>query len=74
METKERKKKNTIPIRENSGKCVVCLETKFGGKKYDTQFISTEKKKKPFIHAMHTLAVDVMFTDMTAKKSIKRHG
>ena len=48
---------------------------KFGGKTYNTLFsTSTGEKKKYFMHDMHKLAVDVTFTQMTAKKGIKKHG
>ena len=48
---------------------------KFGGKTYNTQFnTSTVEKKKYFMHDMHKLAVDVTFTQMTAKKGLKKHG
>ena len=48
---------------------------KFVGGKYDTQFTtSTREKKKYFMHDMHQLAVDATFTEMTAKKGIKKHG
>ena len=48
---------------------------KFGGKTYDNQFTtSTEENKKDFMHDMHKLAVDMTFTQTTAKKSIKKHG
>ena len=46
---------------------------KFVGKKYDTQFTSTKKKKKYFMHEMHKLAMDMTFTHMTSKKDIKNH-
>ena len=45
METKERKNTNTRPRTYNTGKCVDCLEIKFGGKKSDTQFTRIGKKK-----------------------------
>ena len=45
METKERENMNTIPRRVNSGKDVDHLKMKFGGKKYDTHFTSTGKRK-----------------------------
>ena len=47
---------------------------KFGGKKYDTQFTRTGKKKNYFIHDMHKLAVNVIFTQITDKKGGKNHG
>ena len=48
---------------------------KFGGKTYDTQFAtSTGERKKCFMYNIHKLAVDVTFTQMTAKKGIKTHG
>ena len=50
------------------------LKMKFGGKNYDTQFTSTGKKRKDFMHAMHKLTVDVAFTQMTSRKGIKEHG
>ena len=46
METKEHEKTNKIPIRENRGKGGKAIKMKFGENKYDTQFTSTEKKKK----------------------------
>ena len=45
METKERENNNTMLIWENEVKYVERLEIKFVGKKYDTQFTSTGKKK-----------------------------
>ena len=62
METKERKNTNTRPIRLNAGKGVECLEMKFRGNKYYTQFTSTGRKIKYFIHDMKKPAVDVTFT------------
>ena len=47
---------------------------KFGGKKYDTQFTTSTGEKKGFMHAMNKIAVDVTFTQMKAKKGIKKHG
>ena len=73
METKEHENTNTRPRRANAGKCVDRTGMNFGGLKYDTQFASTGKKKKQFMHNMHKLAVNVTFTHMTAKKGIKRH-
>ena len=32
------------------------------------------EKRSIFMHYMHKLAVDMTFTQMTAKKSIKKHG
>ena len=46
MEAKERGKKNTRPIKANTGKGVERLEIKFGGKKYDTQFVTINREKK----------------------------
>ena len=46
MDTKDRKNTNTIPRRVNAGRGVERLNIKFGGKKYDTQFTSTGKKRK----------------------------
>ena len=46
----------------------------YGGKKYDTQFTSTGKKKKYFMHDMHKLSVGVTFTHITSKKGFKKHG
>ena len=46
METKDSENMNTRPIRANTGKGVERLEMKFGGKKYDTQFTSSRKKRK----------------------------
>ena len=75
METKERENTNTSPRRANAGKGVERLEMKFGGKTYDTQFAtSTGERKKCFMYNIHKLAVDVTFTQMTAKKGIKKHG
>ena len=69
METKERENTNTSPRSSNAGKRVEHLEMKFGGKTYDAQLTtSTGEKKKYFMHDMHKLAVDVTFTQMTAKK------
>ena len=62
METKDHENTNTRPRTANSVKYVDNLEMKFGGKKYDTQFTRTVKKKKYFIHDMQKLAVDVTFT------------
>ena len=47
---------------------------KFVGNKYGTQYISTEKEKKQFVHDIHKIAVDVPYTQVKAKKEIKRHG
>ena len=47
---------------------------KFRGKKYDTQFASTGKKKIYFLRDMHKLAVNVISTQMTGNKGIKNHG
>ena len=45
------------------------------GEGYNIQFTtSTGEKKKYFMHYMHKLAVYVTFTQMTAKKGIKKHG
>ena len=75
LETKEHENTNTRPRRANVGKGVDRLEMKFGGGKYDTQFTtSTREKKKYFMHDMHKLAVDVTFTQITAKRGIKKHG
>ena len=74
MEIKEHENTNTRPRAYNAGKGVERLEVNFGGKKYDTQFTSTEKKKTCFMHYMHKLAVDVTFAHMTAKKGIKKYG
>ena len=41
---------------------------KFGRKKYGTQFINTEGKKK-FMHDVHKLVVDATFTQMTREIS-----
>ena len=46
MEDKDCENMNTIPRRSNAGKGVDHLKMKFGGKKYDTQFTSTGKKRK----------------------------
>ena len=46
----------------------------FGGNKYYTQFTRTGKKRKYFINDMHKLDVDVIFTQITYKKGIKKHG
>ena len=62
METKEHENTNTRPRMTNTGKGVESLDMKLRGKKYDTQLTSTGKKRKYFMHAMHKLAVDVMFT------------
>ena len=43
METNERENTNIRQRRANSGKGVERIEMKYVGKKYDTQFISTEK-------------------------------
>ena len=45
MKTKERETTNTRPIRANAVKVVERLNMDFGGKKYDTQFTITGKKK-----------------------------
>ena len=45
METKERENMNTMTRRANAGKGFERLEMNFVGKKYDTQFTSTGKKK-----------------------------
>ena len=74
METKERKNTNTRQRRTNPGKGVDSLKMKFWGKKYDTQFTSTGKKTKYFMHDMQKITVDVPFTDMTAKKDINKYG
>ena len=43
----------------------------FGGKTYDNQLTTrTGEKKKYFMNDMHKLAMDVTFTQMTAKKGI----
>ena len=73
METKERKNMITRPRKANVGKCVEHLEMKFVGNKYDTEFTSTEIKKRYFMHYMHTLTMDVTFTQMTYKKVIDKH-
>ena len=46
---------------------------KFYGKKYGTQFISIEEREKEYFHDMHKIDVDATFTQMKAKKGIKRH-
>ena len=48
--------------RITQGKGVENLNMKYGVNKYDTQFTSTGKKKKYFMHDMQKLAVDVTFT------------
>ena len=64
---------NTRTRSANTGKGVELLEMKFGENKYDTQFTSTGKKKKYFIHDMHKLAVNVTLTQTTANKVINKH-
>ena len=64
---------NTRPRRANTGKGVDHLNMKFVGNKYDTQFNSTGKKKKYFLHDMQKLAVGVTFAQIVAKKGIKKH-
>ena len=59
---------------ENSWKSINRFKMKFGGKNYDTQFTSTGKKRKDFMHAMQKLPVDAVFTQMTSRKGIKKHG
>ena len=73
METKGRENTITRPRRANTGKVIDSLDIKFGGKKYDTQFTSTGKKRKHFMHDMHKVSVDVTFTQMTANKGINKH-
>ena len=46
---------------------------KFGGNKYGNQFISTEGENEWFVHDIHKIAVDEIYTQVTAKKGIKRH-
>ena len=74
MKTKERENINKISRNANSGKGVESLNMKFGGNKYDTQFIITGKKKKYFMHGMHKLAVDVTFTQIKYNKGINKYG
>ena len=71
LETNDSENTITIPIRENSGKGLDCLDTNFGGNKYGTQFINIGEKK--FMHDMHEIAVDAKFTQMIANKTMKRH-
>ena len=59
METREHENMNTAPIRANTVKGFDCLEMNFGGDKYETQFTSTGKNRKYFMHGMHKLSVDV---------------
>ena len=73
-ETKERGNTNTSTRKSNTGKGVECLEKKFGLKTYETQFVTrTGEKNKYFMHDMKKLAVDVTFTQITAKKGINNH-
>ena len=74
METEEHDNKNTSPIRANTGNVFDNLDMKFGGNKYDTQFIITGKNKKYFMHGMHKLAVDVTFTQIKYNKGINKYG
>ena len=46
---------------------------KFGGKKYDTQFINTEIKEKELMHDIHQIAVDAILRHTTEKKRINRN-
>ena len=74
LETKERENTNTGPIKANAGKLVERLKMNFGGETYDTQSTtSTREKQKNVMYDMYKLAVDVTFTQMTAKKGIKKH-
>ena len=74
METNERENTSKSPRISNAGKSVECIKMKFGGKKYDIQFSSTGKKKRYFIHDMHKLAMDVIFTKVIDKKGINKNG
>ena len=48
---------------------------KFGGNKYGTQFISTGKiKYQELTHGMYQISVDVIFTQIIAKKVINMNG
>ena len=75
METKERENTNTRPRRAKAVNGVERLEMKFGRKTCHTQFTTNNgEKKKGFMHDMQKLAVDMTFTQMTAKNGIKNHG
>ena len=56
------------------GNMLSALRLKLEGINMAPNSLALGRRKKYFMHDMHKLAVDVTFTQMTAKKVINKHG